>query len=213
MLARRGCLAEQYRTVVIGASAGGLTALATILSRLPQNYPAPVVIVQHVKEEGTDGYRAVFLGKRCPLPVKEAIDKEPLKPGIVYLAPAGYHLLIEEPGPLPLSVAPPVNFSRPSIDVLFESAAAVLGEQLIGVILTGANSDGSRGIKKIKEYGGYTMVQDPSEAEVPAMPLAAIECADIDAILPLERIGGFLAGIDGPAIPLATTTTHKTKTS
>ena len=205
-------MAELYRTVVMGASAGGMSALATILARLPKDFPASVVIVQHVKEEGTDGYRAVFLGKRCPLPVKEAIDKEPLKPGIVYLAPAGYHLLVEETGTLSLSVDPPVNFSRPSIDVLFESAATVFGERLIGVILTGANSDGSHGIRKIKEYGGYTMVQAPSEAEVPAMPLAAMESADIDAVLTLAEIGGFLTGIGDHPIPEAPAMPHQTTT-
>ncbi|MDH4321524.1 MAG: chemotaxis protein CheB [Desulfobulbaceae bacterium] len=205
-------MAELYRTVVMGASAGGMSALATILARLPKDFPASVVIVQHVKEEGTDGYRAVFLGKRCPLPVKEAIDKEPLKRGIVYLAPAGYHLLVEETGTLSLSVDPPVNFSRPSIDVLFESAATVFGERLIGVILTGANSDGSHGIRKIKEYGGYTMVQAPSEAEVPAMPLAAMESADIDAVLTLAEIGGFLTGIGDHPIPEAPAMPHQTTT-
>lgn len=188
-------MAETFRTVVIGASAGGMTALVKILSRLPKEFSPSILIVQHVQEEGTDGYRTLFFDKKCALPVKEATDKEPMQSGTVYLAPAAYHLLVERIGTLSLSIDPPVNYSRPSIDVLFESAALAYGEKLIGVILTGANNDGSEGIIKIKEYGGYCIVQDPEEAEVGAMPRAAIKAAEIDQILSLEQIGEFLAAI------------------
>ncbi len=181
-----------YRVVAIGASAGGMNALARILSSLPPGFTPSVVVVLHVLEEGMDGYRTHYLNKKCALPVKEAMDKEPLQPGTVYLAPAAYHLLLEETGSLSLSVDAPVNFSRPSIDVMFESAAAAHGEKLLGIILTGANNDGSQGIKKIKEFGGYTLAQDPEEAEAPAMPRAAIEGGDIDQILTLVQIGHFL---------------------
>jgi len=198
-------MSEEYRAVVIGTSAGGMTALTTILAMLPEDFTLSVIIVQHILEEGMDGYRTGFLDKRCALPVKEAMDKEPLQPGTVYLAPAGYHLLLEQAGTLSLSVDAPVNFSRPSIDVLFESAAVALGARLVGIILTGANSDGSQGIKKIKECRGYVIVQDPAEAEVPAMPLAAIESTEIDQILPLARIGSFLAEHGAQAV-------RKTKT-
>lgn len=194
-----------YRAVVIGASAGGMNAIITILSMLPEDFAPSLIIVQHIPEEAMDGYRTVILNKKCSLPVKEAMDKEPLQPGTVYLAPAAYHLLVEQTGTLSLSVDKPVNFSRPSIDVLFESAAEALGDKLIGIILTGANNDGSRGIKKIKEYNGYVIVQDPAEAEVPAMPLAAIENAEIDQILPLAQIGSFLADINTQAKRQTTT--------
>ena len=206
-------MSEKYRAVVIGASAGGMTALAKLLSLLPAKFAPSVLIVQHLQEEGTDGYRTHFFANKCALPVKEAMDKEPLQPGTVYLAPAAYHLLVERTGTLSLSVDAPVNYSRPSIDILFESAATAYGEKLLAVILTGANSDGSQGIKKIKQCGGYTIVQDPAEAEVPAMPRAAIESTEIDRIMPLEQIGRFLAKIGGPTNKQTPTTTSNQKNS
>ncbi|MDH3360372.1 MAG: chemotaxis protein CheB [Desulfobulbaceae bacterium] len=189
-------MAKKYRTVVIGASAGGLAALATILSRLPEEFEPSIIIVQHIKEDDADDYRSIFYNKKCALPVKEATDKEPLQQGTVYLAPASYHLLVERNGSnLSLSVDEPVNYSRPSIDVLFESAALAFEDKLIGIILTGANNDGSEGIRKIKENGGYTMVQDPEEADAEAMPLAAIKATEIDQILRLSDIGDSLAAM------------------
>lgn len=191
---------ERFHAVVIGASAGGISALNTILSMLPKEFILPIVIVQHLQEEGTIGYRASYLNKNCALPVKEAIDKEPLEPGTVYLAPPAYHTLLEPTGVISLSIDAPVNFSRPSIDVLFESAALAHGKKLLGIILTGANSDGSQGIKKIKQYGGYVIVQDPDEAEAQAMPQAAITAAKIDRILTLKQIGNYLAKAGAPTI-------------
>ena len=180
------------RAVVIGGSAGGMKALAAILPTLPGDFGIPVVIVIHVLES-SPGYLASFLDSRCALSVKEAFDKEPLQAGTIYIAPAGYHLLIEDDETLALSVDAPVNFSRPAIDVLFESAADTYGPSLTGVVLTGANSDGSQGLKCIKERGGLTIVQDPADAETRFMPEAALQTSAVDHILSLMEIGPFLA--------------------
>lgn len=188
-------MAEQYQAVVIGTSAGGMNAIKKIIDRLPIEFAPPILIVQHVQEEGTDGYRTVFFNKKSLLPVKEALDKEPIQSGTIYLAPAAYHMLVEQNGTISLSVDPPVNYSRPSIDVLFESAAVAYGKKLIGIILTGANDDGSKGIQIIKDFGGHTIAQDPDEAESDLMPRAAIRDAEIDQILSLEKISDFLTKI------------------
>jgi two-component system, chemotaxis family, protein-glutamate methylesterase/glutaminase len=182
------------RAVVIGGSAGGMQALAVILPAIPADFAPPVAIVIHV-QEGSPGYLATYLKNLCTLPVREAFDKEPFKAGTIYIAPAGYHLLVESDESLALSVDAPVSFARPAIDVLFESAAEAYGDGLIGIVLTGANSDGSQGLKRIKERGGVTIVQDPSTAESSFMPRAAIDAAGVDHILPLVEIGPFLARI------------------
>ena len=124
--------------------------------------------------------------------MKQADEKECILPGVIYLAPPGYHLMIEEDKTFSLSVDSPVNFARPSIDVLFETEADAYGARLVGVILTGANSDGSRGLKKIKDSGGLVLVQDPESAEAATMPRAAVEGTEVDYVLPLEEIGPFL---------------------
>jgi len=183
-----------YEAVVIGVSAGGLRALAALLAVLPAAFPLPVAVVQHV-QAGSDGFLAEYLNERCAVVVKEADDKEALRPGWVYLAPAGYHLLIEEERSFGLSIDPRVNYSRPSIDVLFESAARVYQERCIGIVLTGANRDGSAGLQAIKRGGGLAVVQDPANAEFEAMPLAAIGAGPVDHILPLEDIGSLLLAL------------------
>jgi two-component system, chemotaxis family, protein-glutamate methylesterase/glutaminase len=185
---------NQYEAVVIGVSAGGLRALSLLLSSLSRAFPLPVIIVQHTKE-GCDSFLAEHLSTQAPFRVKEADDKEYLQPGCVYLAPPGYHLLVEEDRSLSLSVDPPVMHSRPSIDVLFESAAYVFEHTCIGVVLTGANEDGSQGLRQIKRYGGLAIVQNPQTAESPKMPSAAIREAGPDYILDLEDIGRLLSGL------------------
>lgn len=186
---------EQGKAVVIGGSAGGMRALSTILSALPADFAMPIAIVLHV-HEGSSGYLATYLDNNCALRVKEADDKEPLAVGTIYIAPAGYHLLIEGDKTLALSVDAPVLFARPSIDVLFESAADAYRDGLIGVILTGGNSDGSQGLKKIQKMGGLTIAQDPADAEVDYMPRAAIQTTTIDHILPLNTIATLLTTLD-----------------
>lgn len=171
--------------VVIGTSAGGLRALEMLLGALPADFKVPIVAVQHRSRE-SEAF-AVVIQSMVKLPVTEAEDKEPIAAPGVYLAPPDYHLLLE-PGALALSTDEPVSFSRPSIDVLFESAADAYGSHVIGVLLTGANQDGARGLAKIRAAGGIALVQDPRTAESPEMPSAAIATGAADEVLPLAEL-------------------------
>lgn len=180
-----------YKAIVIGASAGGMTALRILLTSLPRNFSAAVIVVQHVSSR-SDNYMVRYLNDNCIINVKEADEKEKIVCGKVYFAPPNYHLLIEDDETFSLTIDEPYNYARPSIDILFETASEVYTNQLIGVILTGANHDGSQGLKKIKEYGGLTIVQDPQTAEFTEMPTAALQAIDVDDILSLEKIGPFL---------------------
>lgn len=182
--------AKRYELIVIGCSMGGMHALQIIFNALPKDFPTPIAVVQHRYRTSNEGLPA-FLRRHTQLQVVDTTDKEWIKPGTVYLAPANYHLYVER-GELSLSVDEAVAYSRPSIDVLFESAADAYGSGLIGVVLTGANADGARGAERIKKRGGFVIVQDPATAESPAMPSAAIDAARVDRILPLDRIGPFL---------------------
>lgn len=180
----------EYKIVVIGASLGGLNALEVILPRLPKNLPVAIAIAQH-RHRSSDRELVDYLQENSLLPVIEAEDKQPIIPGVVFLAPADYHLLVE-PGYFALSTDAPVTYARPSIDVLFESAADVYGAQVIGIILTGASHDGAKGLAKIQNYGGTVIVQKPDTAECPIMPEAAIKAAKIPQVLPLDEIASFL---------------------
>lgn len=186
----------KYRAIVIGTSAGGMDAIKSILIPLQKGFPAPIIIVQHLSPH-SDGYMAKYLNELCKVNVKEADEKEKILPGNVYIAPANYHLLVEKDETLSLTVDPKVNYSRPSIDILFESAAEVYESELIGVILTGGNGDGSEGLKIIKEFGGLTIVQDPSTAEADFMPKAAIKSSEVDYILSLNKISNKLIKLVG----------------
>lgn len=182
---------SQYKAVVIGVSAGGFNALRVVLAGLPDTFPAPVIIVQH-RMPSADNYLVTYLNDHCSLTVKEAEEKEKIVSRTVYIAPPDYHLLVEKNTTFSLSVDELVCFARPSIDVLFETAAAAYKAALIGIILTGANTDGSDGIRAIKAAGGLTISQDPQTAEVSVMPLAAIATKSVDFIMPLEDIPLFL---------------------
>jgi two-component system chemotaxis response regulator CheB len=181
----------RYRCIAIGVSSGGMTALTTIIPTLPAWFPLPVIVVQHISPN-SDNYTTRYLDRISQVTVKEVDEKEKIKPGVVYTAPPNYHVLVEEDETFSLSVENRINFARPSVDVLFESAADAFGPALIGVILTGANNDGSIGLKRIKERGGLTVVQDPENAEVDGMPASALACVDVDHILELTEIGPFL---------------------
>lgn len=180
-------MSSRFNAVIIGASAGGLKALSVILPVFPDKMPVAIIIVTH-RLDTPDTYLTEILSKLTGLPVSEAEHLENILPGHIYLAPAGYHLLIDEDYCFNLSVDPRVNSSRPSIDVAFETAAEVYGSHLIGVVLTGANSDGALGLKKIKYEGGYTIVQDPKTAESAIMPMAAIQASKADYVGTLEEI-------------------------
>lgn len=165
------------QAVVVGASAGAVQALSEILPRLPANYPLPVLTVVHVPD-GPSGLVPLFASKSA-IALREPEDKEPIAPATVYIAPPGYHLLVEKDLSIALSTDEPVRFSRPSIDVLFESAADCFGPGLTGIVLTGANDDGARGAAAISRSGGTVLVEDPATAYAPAMPAAALaRCAN-----------------------------------
>ncbi|MBZ0241604.1 MAG: chemotaxis protein CheB [Bacteroidales bacterium] len=176
-----------YKAIVIGSSAGGLQALKTIISGLSTSFDTPVIVTQHLSSS-SDNYLVHFLNQFTHLTVKEADEKETVSRGHVYIAPPNFHLLVEEDFTLSLTVEEKVNFARPSIDVLFETAAEAYKNQLIGIILTGANHDGAKGIVQVKQKGGYTIAQKPDTAEAPAMPQAAINTGFVDQILKLEDI-------------------------
>jgi len=178
-----------YRMVVIGTSLGGLTALEILLARLPAGFPVPVVIVQH--RDVRSHSLSMILQRSTRLRVREPQDKDPYVPGTVYLAPPDYHLLIEAEGHA-LSTDAPVCHARPSIDVLFESAAEVFQRSVIGVILTGASSDGARGAAALKRAGGHLIVQEPSSAECGSMPAATLQATSADQVLPLADIASAL---------------------
>ena len=183
-----------YHLVVIGASWGGLTALGQVLSGLPDEVDLPIVIAQHRHPDSEEGTLAQLLNRQIDRPVVHADDKMAIEPRHVYIAPPNYHLLVER-GSFALSVDERVRYARPSIDVLFESAADTYGDGVIGIILTGANDDGARGLARIKEVGGVALIQDPAGALRRAMPDAAIAATAADAILPLEDIGRFIYGL------------------
>lgn len=179
----------RFRIVVAGASMGGLKAIVAVLSSLPADFAVPIAIVQHRSRHGDRLEK--FLSERSPIPLHGVEDKDEFDRGRVYLAPADYHLLVEKEG-FALSTDAPVMNSRPSIDVLFESAAEAFGRAVIGVVLTGANKDGACGGRRIKERGGLLICEDPATAESPTMPADAIRAAEPDHVLRLEEIGPLL---------------------
>lgn len=190
-----------YKAVVIGGSAGGMEALLAILEVLPADFVLPILVAQHLHPTDS-GYLATHLNLHCSLTVTEALDKEPILPGHVYLAPANYHLLVEKDETLSLSVDDKVNWSRPSIDVLFESAARAWSRRLVGVLLSGANNDGTEGLRLIRRYGGLTVAQDPQSAGHPTMPQAAIDAGCVELVLPPNEIGEHLLKLASPIAPM-----------
>ena len=188
---------HRIEAVVIGASAGGFEALFAVLKGLPASYPMPLVAVLHLPETHESRLAELF-GYRLSLRVREARDKETLEAGVLYFAPSGYHLSIETDRSFSLSCEDRVSYARPSIDVLFASAADAYGKSLAAVLLTGANYDGAAGLAGIRIAGGLTIVQDPSTAEVATMPEAAIRRMTPDLILPLAEIHSLLCKLGEP---------------
>jgi Chemotaxis response regulator containing a CheY-like receiver domain and a methylesterase domain len=168
---------------VVGGSAGSIEALLKILPVLPADLPVPILVVVHIPPDRDSGLAGLFQEK-CALSVREARDKEPLGAGTVFFAPPDYHLQVEEDGYISLSCDEPRLFSRPSIDVLFESAADAFGDRVTGIILSGANHDGAQGLRAILAGGGHGLVQSPADARTPVMPLAAL------AICPTAEVRG-----------------------
>lgn len=175
-----------YAVVGIGTSWGGLAAMTKLLGGLPGDFSLPVVVVQH-RGKDSDRLLSELLQDATDMKVCEVEDKDPLEPGTVHIAPANYHVLIDA-GYLSLTVEEPVRFSRPSIDVMFSSAADMYGPRAVGVVLTGANEDGARGLSHVVKRGGRALVQDPKTAEIPIMPVAAIKAVPSAEILPLDAL-------------------------
>ena len=190
-------VSEKYEAIVIGTSAGGLFALSTLLEALPAAYPLPVMVVQHRSKDQRDLLEEVLQNK-CRVRIKQADEKEKIAAGSVYIAPPDYHLLVEKNKTFSLSADEPVRYSRPSIDVLFETAAMVYKKELAGIILTGASNDGTAGLLTIKKCGGFTIAQDPAEAQFPYMPKSAIAAEAISEVLTLSEIQTFLLHINTP---------------
>ncbi len=186
-----------YDLICIGASWGGLQAVGRILSDIPADLEQPIVVAQHRHPQSAEGGLPDLLALQIDRPVADIEDKLPIEPRNVYVAPPDYHVLVE-PGSFALSLEDRVQYARPSIDVLFESAADAYRERLIGVILTGANQDGAAGLHRVKERGGVAVIQDPAQALRRAMPDAAIASTVADAVLPVEEIGSFLYGLCVP---------------
>ena len=186
--------AMSYEVIAIGASWGGLHAVGTLLEGIPAELDQAIVVAQHRSAESSRGVLESLLQRHIGRPVSEPGDKDPIEPCNVYVAPADYHLLVDD-GRFALSVDARVQFARPSIDVLFESVAIAYRDRAIGIVLTGANVDGAAGLAAIKRSGGVALVQDPRTAEKTSMPEAALAAADADAVLPLEDMGPFLYGL------------------
>ena len=188
----RGALAgRRIEAVVIGGSAGGVDALVTLLPAIPAGYTLPVVCILHLPGDRESRLAELF-DDRLPVPVREAADKAPLVPGTVYFAGSGYHLSVEQDRTFSLSCEPPVAFARPALDVLMESAADAYGPGLAGILLTGANHDGAEGMAAIHAGGGFTVVQDPQDAQVPTMPQEALRRFKPHLVLPLAAIHALL---------------------
>jgi two-component system, chemotaxis family, protein-glutamate methylesterase/glutaminase len=185
-----------YELVVIGASLGGLNAVSALLGQLPADFSIPIVVVQHRTAVSDDDLAGIWQ-RSTALSVHDAEDKAAIEARHVYVAPADYHLLVESVGEFALSTDAPVLWARPSIDVLFESAADVYGGKVIGVVLTGASADGSHGLKAIRERGGCALVQDPLTAECAVMPQAAIATTTVNHVLALPDLGRVLAALAG----------------
>jgi two-component system, chemotaxis family, protein-glutamate methylesterase/glutaminase len=188
-------LLQDIEAVVIGASAGGIQALSVVLPALPANLRAPVFIVLHLPRDRPSVLAEIF-SRKCAVPVREAEDKEEVVPGTVYFAPANYHLLVDAGPQLALSADDPVHHSRPSVDVLFESASEIYKERLLGIILSGANEDGAQGLAAIHDAGGVTIVQQPDTASAPNMAVSALKLRPADRVLPLEEIAVLLGTLN-----------------
>lgn len=183
-----------YKALIIGGSAGSFQVITRILSSLPANFPLPVLLSLHRLKHVRSGF-VEALSIKSAIPVVEPFDKDQIKPGKAYLAPANYHMFIELGNKIALSTEPPVNHSRPSIDLSFVTAAQVYREKLIGIILSGANKDGAYGLKKVSDYGGVTIVQDPMECQVKTMTESALKITKVDQVMKTDQIIRFLQNI------------------
>lgn len=185
---------NEREVIVIGTSAGGLSALIKIVGSLPENFPLPLIIVQH-RAQGSEDFLEILLQSKSNLPLRQAEEKEKIKRGQIYTAPSSYHLIIERDRTFSLSTGEDNKISRPSIDILFETASEAYKEGLIAIILTGASNDGTNGIISVAEHGGLCIAQEPATAEFSLMPASAIASGSVEKILNLDEIIEFLKSL------------------
>ncbi|HEX2921543.1 MAG TPA: chemotaxis protein CheB [Bacteroidales bacterium] len=178
---------ERFEAIAIGTSAGGIEALSILLPSIPANCKKVFFVVQHISPESDSSFIRM-MHDRCNLIVRETCNTDRIKPGVIYFAPPDYHLLVEKDYTLSIIMDEKVNYSRPSIDILFETAAEVFTKRLTGILLTGVNRDGSAGLKRIAELGGQTIVQSPHDAEFNEMPASALKLFKPDHIMTLKEI-------------------------
>jgi len=183
-----------YKAIIIGGSAGSFQIVTKIIASLPANYPLPVILCLHRLKHVRSGF-VEALSIKAQMPILEPNDKDSIKSGRIYLAPANYHLYIELGNKFALSTEDSVNHSRPSIDLSFFSAAYNYKRKLVGIILSGANKDGAMGLKSVKDNGGLTIVQDPNECQVPTMTLASMNATNVDYVFSTTRIIDFLLNL------------------
>lgn len=188
-------LNNSYKAVVIGGSAGSFQGIVKILSQLPKNFPLPIIMCLHRLKHVRNGF-VEALSIKSVVQVSEPYDKEPIKKGAVYLAPSNYHLSVELGNYFALSTEDMINNSRPAIDITLGTAAYVYRDKLIGILLSGANRDGGLGMKYIKDKGGRTLVQEPSECMIDTMPKAALALTQIDHVMKVDEIVEFLKELD-----------------
>lgn len=181
-----------YQCIAIGASAGGLDALLPIVEVLPAEYPVPMVLVLHLHPHSHNNFLIRHIGEKCALQVKEADEKEEIKSGYLYVSPANYHLQIEQDRTFSLSIDEKICYSRPSIDVFFQTAAEVFGSRMICIALSGANHDGMQGAAAVRKSGGVVVAQAPESAESAVMPAAVIQATKTGHVMTPEQIGAFL---------------------
>lgn len=191
----RSHIHNRYKAIVIGGSAGSFQGITRILSSIPQDFSLPIIMCLHRLKHVRNGFTEALSIKSIK-PVTEPTDKENIKKGNVYLAPANYHLSVELGNSFSLSTEEMVNSSRPAIDITMETAAYVYKDKLIGILLSGANRDGAMGMKKIKDRGGLTIVQEPAECMIETMPAAAIQATEIDYKMKVDEISAFLKELD-----------------
>lgn len=182
---------NRYTIVAVASSAGGVQALSALLSRLPSDFPIPIVVVQHLAPDRRSLLPEI-LERRCEIGIKQAQEGDELRPGVGFIAPPDQHLLVDGEGTLSLSHSELVHFVRPSADLLFESVAASHHEGTIAVVLTGTGSDGSMGVRAVDKMGGRVLVEDPETAEFANMPRAAVRTGAVDEILPIEKLAARL---------------------
>ena len=183
-----------YKAVVIGGSAGSFQVITRILNALPKNYPLPVLLSLHRLKHVRSGF-VEALSIKSAIEITEPFDKDSIKPGKAYLAPSNYHMYIELNKKIALSTEEPVNHSRPSIDLTFETAAQAYRDKLVGIVLSGANRDGAYGLKKVKQLGGLAIVQDPNDCQVKTMTEASLKMTPVDHIFTTQQIINFLQGL------------------